>query len=618
MEWINKSLNRKFILATASGLAISSLTFLLLYMQLYRSELGEERSRTASQVNGLLQTSLENAMLKRDLSGLDTMVKQLGKQPEIVSVFITNPKGEIRFSSSPEKYGKQIALPYKHSTAMTSFILNERGEEVLRSINPVHNKQICSVCHGPVDKNLINGVLYVDYDAAPLRNKVRNTTLLLMSAGALIVILNLTGGWWFIRKYILKPVDHLSQTSQALTHGDLKARVDMDGHDELSSLGQTFNFMAEKLEEKLEELEEQKTFLQGLVDAIPDGVRIIDQDFNVLLTNQAYRAQHAMGNESGVGQLCFQVSHNASKHCPPTLITCPVHEIKKSNKTIKVLHKHKTLDGKTLDVEIFAAPMKAKIRGEEKTLIVESIRDLAREVRYSQEQKLSEIGRLATGVAHEIHNPLASSKLALDSIEQEVASNHASKESILEHLHLINQQIDNCIQITGKLLKLGSAPGDALELVDINIALQETLSLLRWQAEEDNIVIHENLAPELLRVLASDSEIRMVILNLVQNSFHAMPSGGELTITSFSTPQQISISFSDSGVGIKEKDLPYIFDPFFSRRADGMKGTGLGLSISHAIIEKYAGSIKVVSEFSSGSTFSVTLPNASHTLGNST
>ncbi|MES9849909.1 MAG: hypothetical protein ABW145_16100, partial [Candidatus Thiodiazotropha sp.] len=109
MNWIANSLNRKFILGTTSGLAISSLVFLLLYISLYQSELEGERAHTASQVNNLLQVSLENAMLKRDLPGLSEMVKKLGKQEGIVSVFITNPGGEIRFSSNLGDFGKQLA-----------------------------------------------------------------------------------------------------------------------------------------------------------------------------------------------------------------------------------------------------------------------------------------------------------------------------------------------------------------------------------------------------------------------------------------------------------------------------------------------------------------------------
>ncbi|MBF0220524.1 MAG: HAMP domain-containing protein, partial [Gammaproteobacteria bacterium] len=306
MNWISSSLYRKFIFGTTSGLLLSSLLFLLLYVQLYHAELTDERARTAIQVNSLLQTSLENAMLKQDLPGLSQIVQKLGEQPGIVSVIITNPAGEIRFASQPEQIGKRLLTPYAAETPTTVFVGDGQGNDVLRSINPVHNKFPCTQCHGLMTDHPINGVLYVDYDAVPLRSKVQNTTLLLMGAGALIVILNLVGGWWFIRRHILKPVSHLTQTSEALTQGDLMARVAMAGNDELYRLGNAFNYMAVNLQHKLQEVEEQKAFLQALVDAIPDGIRIIDNNFNVLLANRAFRNQLGLKDEADVGQPCFR------------------------------------------------------------------------------------------------------------------------------------------------------------------------------------------------------------------------------------------------------------------------------------------------------------------------
>ncbi|MES9812140.1 MAG: ATP-binding protein [Candidatus Thiodiazotropha sp.] len=614
MNWIANSLNRKFILGTTSGLAISSLVFLLLYISLYQSELEGERAHTANQVNNLLQVSLENAMLKRDLPGLSEMVKKLGKQEGIASVFITNPGGEIRFSSRVGDFGKQLANPYRATSLTTLFLEDGDGQEILRSINPVHNKAACKECHGPAEENPINGILYVDYDAVPIRNRVRDTTLMLMGAGALIVILNLVGGWWFIHAYILRPVNHLTHASQELTNGNLESRVSMRGTDELSQLGDTFDLMAERLQEKLLELEEQKGFLQALVDAVPDGIRIIDDKFKIVLTNKAYREQHKLPQTTEVGNDCYTLTHKTTKPCPPTLITCPVHEIQQHKKPIKVVHQHHRSDQSTFEVEIFAAPMEIKRGRRETTLIVESIRDLAKEVKYSQEQKLSELGRLATGVAHEIHNPLASVKLALDATKNTLIADNDYTDGVMQHFELIDDEINTCIEITGKLLKLGSPPPENLELVDVNNALHETLSLLQWQADQLHITVEERYEIDLLRTLASDSEIRMVALNLAQNAFHAMPEGGILTVSSFSDGKKILLQFSDTGAGIRAKDLPYIFDPFFSRRADDVKGTGLGLSISLAIIEKYGGTIRVESEFSVGSVFTIELPDAEHEL----
>ena len=102
----------------------------------------------------------------------------------------------------------------------------------------------------------------------------------------------------------------------------------------------------------------------------------------------------------------------------------------------------------------------------------------------------------------------------------------------------------------------------------------------------------------------------MVALNLMQNAFHAMPNGGRLTIVGEDVGGAAIVRFSDTGVGIDAADVRHIFDPFFSRRADGVSGTGLGLTISKSIVSRYDGSISVDSSKGVGSVFTVTLPSA--------
>jgi signal transduction histidine kinase len=454
--------------------------------------------------------------------------------------------------------------------------------------------------------NPVNGVLYVDYDAGPIRDKARTTTLLLMGAGALIVLLNLVGGWWFMQRYVVSPVDQLSAASVALANGDLSKRADLKGNDELTDLGQTFNRMAEQLQERISESEHQRTFLQSLLDAIPDGVRVIGPDFRVLMTNRSYRAQLGLGGADGVGDTCHGISHQSDHPCPSTLITCPVHEIALHEKPVQALHRHHDVHGKISDVEIYAAPLTATIAGERQTLVVESIRDLTRQINYSHEQKLSELGKLATGVAHEIHNPLASVRLALDSLRRGVTE---TDSEVTEYLELVDREVDKCVRVTERLLHLGMPPSEVPELVEITRVIEDTLSLVRWEADERGVVLRTTLEPG-LRVIASDSEMRMVMLNLIQNALHAMPKGGELQVSSQLVGQDVVIEVRDTGVGIEADRLSVIFDPFYSRRADGSKGTGLGLSIVRALVENYGGRVAVESTAGEGSRLSVALPDA--------
>ena len=614
MKWLNSRLGRKFAIGTAVGLLASSLLFLVLFLALYRAELAAERTAAAEQVNQLLQTSLENAMLKRDLEGLRLIVDRLGQQPGIDAVYITNPAGEIRFSSDPSLLGGLQAADPAQLTPFTSFTETAQGREILRSVNPVANQAQCKECHGPMEQRPINGVLYVDYDAAPIRHKAQMTTLLLMGAGATIVLLNLAGGWWFIQRFVINPVDKLTLTSQALAQGDLSKRAHPQGNDELAQLGHSFNRMADQLQERIDESEHQSGFLQSLLDAIPDGVRVISPDYRVVMANQAYRRQLGLHDADGVGDTCYRISHQSDHPCAGTLITCPVQEIGMHGKPVKALHRHHDIDGKAIDVEISAAPLVAMLEGKHQTLIVESIRDLSKEIKYSHEQKLSELGKLATGIAHEIHNPLASVRLALDSLRSGVTD---VDPEIMEYLELVDHEVDQCVKFTERLLRLGMQPSEAPELVELTPVVEDTLGLVRWDAEQRKIVMTSVLEPG-LRALASDSELRMVMLNLIQNAFHAMPQGGELEVSSRLAVPWIEITVCDTGMGIQPERLPRIFDPFYSRRADGAKGTGLGLSIVRTIVEGYGGRIEVRSEPGHGSRFIVLLPDAASASGTAT
>jgi signal transduction histidine kinase len=606
MRWLSLSLNRKSAVGTAAGLLISSLVFLVMFVRLYSEQLEAERISAAAEVNRLLQISLENAMLKRDLEGLKKILDRLAEQPSILRTMITNPGGEVRFSSDPTRLGTHLtsadSLP---AEPFSAFRQGPGGERILRSVNPVRNKPSCQECHGAAQTNPINGVLYVDYDGAPILWKARNTTLLLMGSGAVIVLINIAGGWWFLRRVVIQPVSHLSAVSRRLKGGELDARVKVSGRDELATLGTHFNQMAAALQVKIRDLAEKEQFLQQLVNAIPDGIRVIDADYRVILCNSTYRAQLGLEGEGATPDACYAAAHGRDTPCPTTLLRCPLREVTETGEPLRVVHEHHRLDGGRLHVEIYAAPLRITRDGKTRTLVVESVRDLDQQIKFSHEQKLSELGRLAAGVAHEIHNPLASVRLALHA-----AKHAADPEQLAGHLATVDQQIDQCIHVTERLLRLSVPPAEDKELVAVDVVVNDTLRLLQWEAENLGVAMGVSADEPPLRVMASDSELRMVALNLAQNALHAMPRGGRLDVSCRRRDGQIELAFSDTGVGIRPEDRLQIFEPFFSRRADGVRGTGLGLSITKALLEKHGGSITVESAPGRGSRFAVRLEDA--------
>jgi PAS domain S-box-containing protein len=598
---------RRFAWGTLLGLLTSSLVFLALFVGMYRSELAQERAGLAENVNRLLLASLENAMLKADVAGLQQIVEDLGRQPGVVAVNVARPDGEIRFASDRARIGAALPGSFAMPEAPTTHLMTSAdGVEVLRSMIPVRNRPACVPCHGSIDSKPVNGLLMVDYEAEPMRRKVRNTTFMLMSAGALIVLLNLLGGWWFMQRFVLRPVNALTAVSARLRQGDLSARVNLRSGDELAHLGDTFNGMAEELRNRLKQLEEQRGFLQAIVDAIPDGLRVIDSDYRQILVNRAYLEQLGMTREEAAGRPCFASSHARSEPCPPTLQLCPVFELQHSDQPIKILESHVRKDGTRIEVEVFAAPLRVTIDGQERRLVVESLRDLQSHLRYSQEQRLSEVGKLAAGIAHEVFNPLSSLRMMIHGLRGPIQRGEAGPTE-LGDLDIVENEIEKCIKVTQGLLKLSNLPTDRPEPVDFASAIRETLALLRLEAQQGKVELSADLPEEPVWVMASDSAIRMVTLNLVQNAIHAMsPRGGVLRVSLERHDGGVSARFEDNGPGIPQESLKHLFEPFFSRRADGHRGTGLGLSICRSLVEQYGGEIGVETEPGQGARFTVT------------
>ena len=617
-------LTRQLMAALALGLGLVSMLFLLLVIRTYHAELARERGNASDQVSRLLQVSLENAMLKRDLPGLQEIVGRLGQQPGIDSVRILDPSREVRFTSDHASENTVMAPAElgcpgcSGATATeiepsTQLVIPASGREVLRTITPIRNRAACEGCHGAAADHPINGILVVDHAADGIRSEALRAAMVLSGAGVLVVLAGLAITWAIVSRKVLAPVMALDGASRALAAGDLAARVDVraDPGNELQDLCHSFNAMAQRLQSGVEAVRQSQAFLQALIDTVPDGVRVIDESYRVVMANAAYARQ--LGAEGAVvtGVPCWQ-AHGRADRCPPTLETCPFHAITSDGQPIRYVHRHIRSDGTELYVETTAARLKTMRDGRPATLIVEAIRDLEQQVKYSHEQRLAEIGQLAAGVAHEIYNPLASVRLGLQAITRRMAAGAPLDEDARGYLAAVDGEVDKCISITRRLLDLSQPPSSAVQLVSFSNVVPEVLSLLSYDAAQRGVTVACDLGDEDLRVLATDAELRMLVLNLAQNAFHAMPEGGAFRIRGRYEGKHLVLVFEDTGVGIPAEALAHVFEPFFSMRADGVSGTGLGLTICRAIVTRYGGDITVESRPGEGARFRLVLPRPEH------
>ena len=617
MTGVISPLKRHILIRLSIAAIVLSALLLVVFLAAYRSQLVGERSRASLGFNLLLQAALENAMLKRDVPGLTDIVTRLGTQPGIHGVMILNPAGDVRFASSPDKLGQHLTalVPGPDAQPSAQFGAAEDGMEVLRSINPVRNQPPCKPCHGEVSEHPVNGILVVDYDAGEIRAQAWKSALAFAAAGVGVLALIMAVLWRSLNRRVLEPVAALGRASSALEQGRLDERVHLEGNDELAELGRRFNRMAENLEEQMARVRAHDAYLQDILDGLPDGVRVIRvADKQVVLANRAFCMQIDQPAAQILGQTCHAASHRRADPCVPTLVVCPLQELLTSGASLKTTHHHQRTDGSQFPAEIHAMRVELGNGTRRESYIVESVRDLGQAISISHEQRLSELGLLAAGIAHEIHNPLGSVRLGVQGLLREVRAGHIAPDLIVEYMGLIDQEIDNCIAVTRRLLLLARPPSGSLQLVVINEALSDTLKLLEYDAQTHGIIQQTELPALALRILADEAEIRMIFLNLIQNAHHAMPNGGTLRACLAADHGHALIEITDSGVGMSPETTARIFDPFFSRRADGVAGTGLGLTIVKNFVARMGGTIAVDSTPGAGTRFRIRLPLAETAL----
>lgn len=224
--------------------------------------------------------------------------------------------------------------------------------------------------------------------------------------------------------------------------------------------------------------------------------------------------------------------------------------------------------------------------------------------------KLSSIGRLAAGVAHEINNPLAviNEKAGLMKDLIEFTPDFPEKERFLGPVGAIIGSVERCRAITHRLLGFARRMDVEIQVLDVNNVMGETIGFLEKEALYRNIKLNLNFAKELPRIESDRGQLQQVFLNILNNALQAMDDGGTLSVATFERDEEsIGVTIQDTGHGMSEETLKRVFEPFFTTKEAG-KGTGLGLSITYGLVKKLGGSVDVQSKVGKGTRFTVYLP----------
>ncbi len=229
------------------------------------------------------------------------------------------------------------------------------------------------------------------------------------------------------------------------------------------------------------------------------------------------------------------------------------------------------------------------------------------ENRLVQAAKLAAVGEMAAAIAHELNNPLTSvtgfAELALSDMSQESETR--------KDLEIVMREAARARDVVRRLLDFARQSESTRARASLNDVVDDVVTLSRHLIHTSGVTLNLVMEENLPWILVDVNQMKQVLLNLIHNALQAMPNGGDLTISTKSTPRAgrdwIKVSVQDTGVGIPKLDQARIFEPFYTTKGD-QGGTGLGLSVTYGIITDHGGQIDVESQPGAGSKFSVWLP----------
>ncbi len=363
------------------------------------------------------------------------------------------------------------------------------------------------------------------------------------------------------------------------------------------------------LEEKVIEYERLKEFNENIVESINVGILALDPEEKI----ESWNSQM---------EVMFALPRNEALHQPLEAVFPAelVEEFRrvKDQPGVHNLYKFRleTRAEETRIANIAIAPLVSRdFRTVGRIILVDDITDQTEmEGQLAQAEKLSSIGLLAAGVAHEVNTPLA----VISSYAQMLARQVKGDAKLGPLLEKITQQTFRASEIVNGLLNFSRTSGAEYRETDVNGIIRDTLTLLEHQFKTAQISVETELKPDLPPIMGNAGKLQQVFLNLFLNAKDAMASraaeNGERRTLRVATEVNghVSISIADSGLGIAPEHLRRIYDPFFTTktaRRDGQpRGTGLGLAVTYGIIQEHSGKIHVESQVGSGTTFYLEFP----------
>ncbi len=408
----------------------------------------------------------------------------------------------------------------------------------------------------------------------------------------------------FISRLITRNLSKLKQVTQQIAAGHFDSRIQVASRDEIGALAHSFNTMAEELQKKTV----SKEYLDNIIGSMAETLVIADPDLTISRANNALCELLAYRQEELVGEPVRKIFALEKQELPLPQLE---HQIR-AGKLLNYQMYYHSSSGRLIPV-LFSASAMEDERGALNCIICTASDITERMLAEEKIKEASEVkSKLTSMVSHELRTPMAAIKSGINVVLDGLAGEVNDEQKDI--LGIARKNVDRLARLINDVLdfqKLGAGKMEFdMQENDINEVVEESFRAMRPVAEGKGLSFERELISGLPRVRFDRDKIIQVVSNLVNNAIK-FTERGKITINTQRVAGGIRVSVIDTGIGIKEKDIPKVFGSFEQlEKAGGGKyeGTGLGLAICKEIIEAHKGIIRVDSQYGSGSTFYFILP----------
>ncbi|MBD3426803.1 MAG: PAS domain S-box protein [Candidatus Omnitrophica bacterium] len=618
------SIRTKSILLTILLIILVSVTISYFFIRAGQTLVVSQHEEKGVILSTNLAYNAEYGVLTGNMRMLDNLASGIMDQPDVLYCAVRNMKGEVLVAREQEGIEKEllpvpqikekatgldkplirrVKVDSEKSIDISAFVLSkapdisqserdlflEEEEWFYRGrtpeeAGPAGSKAIGVINLGISLKSADALIRETEYTAARITVVL---TLVLIIISSTVVTL------------VLRPVRQLVDATNEVAKGDLDVRVPARTSDEVGELATSFNKMAEELKKStvsIKVLQDAEKRFQDITKNVGDWVWEVDPGGRYTYSSSVSEKVIGYKPEQVIGKHFSDFFPEDQKE----ELTREINEmIDKREKFSNYVNPLVNKKGEVVKVETNALPVfdeegeLAGYRGVD--------RDITERERVKEAQRLTQLGKLVSDMAHEVNNPLMviSGRAQISLMEQ------PKNDVINESLSIIMDQCYRAKNIIERLLLFSRPSKKQMKEVDINEAVNFAMQMLEHQMGLKDIKVDTVLDETIPHVQVDEKQMHEIFVNLIRNAADAMPEGGQLTITTSLKGDNIWIDFKDTGIGISEEDMQKIFDPFFTTKDHG---TGLGLSVCYGIIKAHGGEMKYSSTPGKGTTATVILP----------